>query len=177
MIRKFLIIGAAATAAACASHAADDKTAMARAEAPMASGDAMMKKHHAPHVIETPSTQDFTATLAAAQAAIDKRGFKTFAVIDHAKGAASIDADLRPTTLIIFGNPKGGTPLMQANQLLGIELPLKILIAEQADGTVHIVTPDIEHLFHEYGIAELEGPKTKISGALAAMAAEAAAAP
>lgn len=131
--------------------------------------------HKAPHIITTQSHFDFETTLAKAKNAIDRRGFKTFAVIDHAAGAASIEAELPPTTLIIFGNPKGGTPLMQANQNLGLRLPLKLLVIEDADGNVSVNYTDMAHLFHEYDIVELTGPLGKISGALAAIANEASA--
>ena len=176
MIRTSVILAAAVAVTACAGHAAEEKARPRMGEV-QSSYPSDMKVHGEPHVIRTPSANDFSGTLAAAQAAIDARGFKTFAVIDHAAGAASVGQTLRPTTLIIFGNPQGGTPLMQANQMIAIELPLKMLIAEQADGSVHVVTPDIKHLFHEYAISELEGPQAKISGALGAIAAEAAAAP
>ncbi len=131
-------------------------------------------KHHAPHVITVQSGADFETTLAQLRAAIDKRGFKTFAVIDHAAGAASIDQPLRPTTLVIFGNPRGGTPLMQAEQRLGLELPLKMLVIQQEAGAVSIIYNDMAHLFHEYGIAEMTVPLGKIKGALGAIAEEAA---
>ncbi|MHA7871959.1 MAG: DUF302 domain-containing protein [Hyphococcus sp.] len=158
---------AASLVAACASVNAEPAAKSERAHA-------MTMADHAPHIVTVRSNQDFTATLEAAQAAIDARGFRTFAVIDHAAGAASIDADLRPTTLIIFGNPRGGTPLMQAEQRMGLQLPLKLLVFEDADGEVHLVYPDMAHTFHEYGIAALSGPLSKIDGTLAAIAAEAA---
>ncbi|MEO1241501.1 MAG: DUF302 domain-containing protein [Pseudomonadota bacterium] len=153
--------------AACAATATESN-AMKTADA------TTMKKHNAPHVIAIESAANFETTLANLRAAIDKRGFKTFAVIDHAAGAASINETLRPTTLIIFGNPKGGTPLMQAEQKLGLELPLKMLVAENANGGVDIIYPDISHLFHEYGIADMATPLTKIERALGVIAAEAA---
>lgn len=64
------------------------------------------------------------------------KGLKVFARIDHAAGAKSIDKTLRPTEVIIFGNPKGGTPLMECQQTLGIELPLKALVWQDAGGQV-----------------------------------------
>lgn len=155
-------------AAACAADATQPSAMTSAGDA------AMMKKHQTPHVISVESAASFETTLTHLRAAIDKRGFKTFAVIDHAAGAASIDETLRPTTLIIFGNPKGGTPLMQAEQKLGLELPLKMLVAANADGGVDIIYPDIAHLFHEYGIADMTAPLAKIEGALGAIAAEAA---
>lgn len=135
----------------------------------------MMGAHHGPHIISVKSNGDFEQTVRQLQSAIDSRGFKTFAVIDHAKGASSVGADLRPTKLTIFGNPKGGTPIMQAEQRLGLRLPLKILVFENAGGDVHVAYPDMAHLFHEYGVTELAEPLKKIEGALAAISAEAGA--
>ncbi|MEL6791266.1 MAG: DUF302 domain-containing protein [Pseudomonadota bacterium] len=123
------------------------------------------------------SRQSFDATVAAARAAIDRRGFKTFAVIDHAKGAASIDAKLNPTTLIIFGNPKGGTPLMQESQTAGLDLPLKMLVIGGADGRVDLVWTPMETIAVRHAITDQPGRLEKVSGALMAIAAEAAGAP
>lgn len=65
-----------------------------------------------------------------------------FARIDHAAGAASVGMPLRSTELLIFGNPKAGTPLMQSNQTIGIDLPLKILSWQDADGKVWLTYND-----------------------------------
>lgn len=129
-------------------------------------------QHHAPHIKRAQSEADFATTLAQLQAAIDARGFKTFAVIDHAAGAASVEMTLRPTTLIIFGNPKGGAPVMGAEQLMGIELPLKMLVAEAEDGAVTLVWRDMAHTFHEYGIFGHPAAE-KMAGALSAIADDA----
>ncbi len=163
MLKKTALLVALLALAACA---AADRGAARIAETEMA---------HEPHIISVKSNADFDQTLAQLTAAIDARGFKTFAVIDHAKGAASIGAELRPTTLVIFGSPKGGTPLMQAEQRLGLELPLKMLVAESENGAVYLVYPGMAHVFDEYGVSSLSGPLTKLEGALAAIAAEAAA--
>jgi len=64
------------------------------------------------------------------------KGITVFARIDHAGGAAAVGMALRPTEVLIFGNPKAGTPLMQANQTIGIDLPLKVLAWEDAAGKV-----------------------------------------
>lgn len=126
-------------------------------------------------LISTESENPFDETLGKLQSAIDARGFTTFAVIDHAKGAASIGETLRPTTLIVFGNPKGGTPLMQAEQTIGLELPLKILVAEDRDGAVRLYYADTAKLFAEYEVAGQDKRLAAISGALSAIAGEAAA--
>jgi uncharacterized protein (DUF302 family) len=69
---------------------------------------------------------------------IASRGLTLFAVIDHAKGAEEVGLVLRPTTVLIFGNAKGGTPLMQANQTIGIDLPLRALVWEDGEGQTRI---------------------------------------
>ncbi len=119
------------------------------------------------------SQDDFNTTLARAVAGIDKRGFKTFAVIDHAAGARSIDQDLRPTTLVIFGNPAGGTPLMQSAQTMGIELPLKMLVHQDASGQTHVSWPKMDIMFQEHGVNDRDPVLAKITGALQAIANEA----
>lgn len=127
------------------------------------------------NLVAVESRQDFNATLSRLRGALDSRGFTTFAVIDHAKGAASIGEPLRPTTLVIFGNPKGGAPLMQAEQTLGLELPLKMLVAEGADGAVTLYYLKIDKIVDSYGVTGQDQRLTAISGALSAIAAEAAA--
>jgi uncharacterized protein (DUF302 family) len=69
-------------------------------------------------------------------------GLTEFARIDHAAGAAAAGMALRPTELLIFGHPRGGTPLMQANQTAGIDLPVKALAWEDADGAVWLTYND-----------------------------------
>lgn len=126
-------------------------------------------------LIAVESANDFDATAAKLQAAIDKRGFTTFAVIDHAKGAASVRRTLRPTTLIIFGNPRGGAPVMQAEQQMGLALPLKMLAAEDENGATRLYYSNMAQVFADYGISDLTGPLGMMEGALAAIAAEASA--
>ncbi|MGH7226611.1 MAG: DUF302 domain-containing protein, partial [Gemmataceae bacterium] len=69
-------------------------------------------------------------------AALAARKLTVFARIDHADGAASVGLTLRPTEVVIFGSPQGGTALMQDRQTAGIDLPLKLLVWESADGKV-----------------------------------------
>ncbi|MEO0397912.1 MAG: DUF302 domain-containing protein [Pseudomonadota bacterium] len=121
-----------------------------------------------PRLISKESTRNFEDTLSRLQAAVTEKGFRTFAVIDHAAGAASIGETLRPTTLIIFGNPKGGTPLLQAEQKLGAALPLKALIYETADGRVIVATTDIKAVLSAHGVDDAERAE-KIAGVLAAL--------
>lgn len=70
------------------------------------------------------------------EAAVKRKGLTIFARVDHAAGAADAGMQLHPTELLIFGNARGGTPLMQASQLTGIDLPLKALVWQDAAGKV-----------------------------------------
>ena len=168
MIRQiFAAAGIAFIAAGCTTAADTTATADKNMEA-------AHKMHEMrPHIVKTQSNNDFETTLAKLLAAVDNRGFKLFAVVDHAKGAASVDQPLRPTTLVIFGNPKGGTPLLQAEQTIGIELPLRALVYQTED-SVMIATTDIKHALHEFGVGGKDDLQTKIAGALQAIADEAA---
>jgi uncharacterized protein (DUF302 family) len=83
-------------------------------------------------------SHDFTTTLERVLAALASKGITVFARVDHAQGAASVGLDLPPTTLLVFGNPAAGTPLMQAGQMAGIDLPLKMLVWQDPAGTVHL---------------------------------------
>lgn len=87
-------------------------------------------------MITVQSPHDARQTMDRLEKIVTEKGMKVFARIDHAAGAASVGAELRPTELLIFGNPKGGTPLMQCAQTAGIDLPLKALVWRDAAGQV-----------------------------------------
>jgi len=95
-----------------------------------------------------------TQTLDRLQALVQERGMKVFARIDHAKGAASIGKTLRPTEVILFGNPQGGTPFMECAQTVGIDLPLKALAWEDAAGQVWLGYNDPEFLAQRHEVPE-----------------------
>jgi uncharacterized protein (DUF302 family) len=104
------------------------------------------------------SVHSFVETAAALKAALKARGLTIFAEIDHAAGAAEADLPLRPTTVVIFGNPKGGTPLMQANQRTGIDLPLKLLIWEDFEGKVWLTYNDPVWIAERHGLGSVIQP-------------------
>ncbi len=85
-------------------------------------------------MIVLPSAHSTPVTMDRLEAAAQVRDLKVFARIDHAAGARSIGQTLRPTELLIFGHPKGGTPLLQCAQSYGLELPLRVLAWEDAQG-------------------------------------------
>jgi uncharacterized protein (DUF302 family) len=106
---------------------------------------------------------------------VTAKGLAVFARIDHAQGAREAGLALRPTELLIFGNAKGGTPLMQSRQTIGIDLPLKALAYEDADGTVWLCYNDPAWLAARHGVAASEVTKA-LAAALAAATNHAAAA-
>ena len=107
-------------------------------------------------------------------AAVEARGMTVFARIDHAAGAAVAGLALRPTELLIFGNARGGTPLMQADQAIGIDLPLKAVVFEDAAGKTWLAYNDPHWLASRHGLgAGVTAAVEAAVSALAALAAEA----
>ena len=86
------------------------------------------------------SAFDFVATLQRLTAAIETSPANIALELDHSANAAKVNLDLRPTTLLVFGNPNLGTPLMQAGPSVGIDLPLKMLVLENERGAVFVTT-------------------------------------
>lgn len=132
---------------------------------PVAAADGLIavKSAHAPR-----TTMDRLENL------LKEKGLNIFARIDHAAGAAKIGKTLRPTEVLIFGNPQGGTPFMECSQTVGIDLPLKALVWEDASGQVWLGYNDPSFLAARHGAAKcsaVEGLKK----ALAGFASEAAA--
>jgi uncharacterized protein (DUF302 family) len=121
------------------------------------------------------SPHDPKATLDRLVAAVTERGMTVFARIDHAAGAAAAGLSLRPTEVLIFGAAKGGTPLMQAAQTSGIDLPLKALCWADAEGRTWVGYND-PHWIAERHDAEAADSVQAMSEMLAAVAREAAAA-
>jgi uncharacterized protein (DUF302 family) len=83
-----------------------------------------------------------------------KRSLNIFARIDHAAGATKIGKTLRPTEVLIFGNPQGGTPFMECAQSVGIDLPLKALVWEDAQGQVWLGYNDPAYLAQRHGATQ-----------------------
>ena len=110
-------------------------------------------------------------------AAVTSRGISIMARIDHAAAAAAVGMDLRPTEVLIFGNPRAGTPLMQAVQTVGIDLPLKALVWQDEDGTTWLAYNDPQWLAGRHGVdAALDRTLHAMADGLGAVAREATAA-
>ncbi|MAA63686.1 MAG: hypothetical protein CL581_02755 [Alteromonadaceae bacterium] len=97
---------------------------------------------------------------------LNQKGMTVFTRVNHTEGAKKAGLDLRPTELVIFGNPKVGTPLMQCEQSVAIDLPQKALIWEDADGQVWLGYNDPEFLRKRHAIEGCDAVLKKIDGAL-----------
>jgi len=121
-----------------------------------------------------PSSLGPNETLDRLDAEIRAKGLTIFAQIDHAAGAAEVGLKLRPTQLIIFGNARGGTPLMQSVQTIGIDLPLKALVWQDAAGKTWISYNEPRWIVQRHGIANVEPIVTKMAEQLSAISNAAA---
>jgi uncharacterized protein (DUF302 family) len=127
-------------------------------------------------LITITSNHSVKETLDRLEASLRGNGVTVFARIDHAAAAASVDMTLPPTELIIFGQPKAGTPLMQAQQSIGIDLPLKMLAWQDANGKNWLAYNDVAWLAKRHGLGEDLAPAISgIAKALAKLAETAAA--
>lgn len=123
-----------------------------------------------PGLVTLPSAHDVDTTTRRLQAALDKAGMRQFGVVDHAKGAGSVGLSLPPTRVVIFGNPKAGTPLMRCAATVAIDLPMKALIYEDASGRVWYAYNDPAYLKARHGMTECDAALDRVSGALARFA-------
>jgi uncharacterized protein (DUF302 family) len=89
-------------------------------------------------IVMIPSRHSVDETVAAIERELQAKGIKLFALADHSGEAQAAGLQMRPTKLLIFGNPKGGTPLMIASPSIAIDLPMKLLVSEDANGKVWI---------------------------------------
>ncbi len=121
------------------------------------------------------SKQDQSETVGRLIAAVTTRGAAVLARVDHAGGAASVGLALLPTEVVLFGNPRAGTPLMQTAQTMGIDLPLRALVWTDASGTTRLSYDDPVWLALRHGAgAGHEATLGAMRAFLAAVAAEAA---
>lgn len=128
----------------------------------------------AAELVKKQSPHSVGETLDRLEAVLAEKDIGVMARIDHQANAVSVDMDLRPTQLLIFGNPAIGTKLMQAEQTLGIELPMKALAYEDAEGQVWIAYEDPAVFAERRGLAPGHEVVGKVSGALDALTSAAA---
>jgi uncharacterized protein (DUF302 family) len=125
-------------------------------------------------LVSVPSRVPANETLNRLLVALATRKLTVFARVDHAAGAASVGLPLRPTEVVIFGNAKGGTVLMQDRQSAGIDLPLKVLVSEDADGKAWLTYNDPAWIAKRHGLGAASAAAVKaMAELLGAIAQEA----
>jgi uncharacterized protein (DUF302 family) len=112
-----------------------------------------------------------TETMNRLEADVRAKGLTVFSRIDHTAAASAVGLALRPTELLIFGNARGGTPLMQSVQTIGIDLPLKALVWQDAAGDTWLSYNDPSWLATRHGLSpEATAAVSALTGALASLA-------
>jgi uncharacterized protein (DUF302 family) len=114
---------------------------------------ASLGAHAQPMLTQADSPHNFADTVQRLEKAIEARGLVMFAKIDHAEAAQKAGLTLRPTQLLIFGNPKSGTPLMQAIPTVAVDLPLKALVWQADDGKVRVAV-NAADLYKRHGLSD-----------------------
>ena len=127
-----------------------------------------MQPHAVDGLVAVRSAHSAAQTMERLEAEVNQRGLNVFARVDHAAGAAKVGKTLRPTALLIFGNPQGGTPLMECAQTAGIDLPLKALVWEDASAQVWLGYNDPVWIAHRHQAVDCPAV-AKLSETLAAI--------
>jgi uncharacterized protein (DUF302 family) len=122
-------------------------------------------------MVHLSSVHSVAETMARLEALLKARGVAIFARIDHSGEAAKVGLEMRPTEVLVFGNPKAGTPLMVACPTVAIDLPLKALVWEDAEGKVSLSYNSPEYLRQRHGIPEellanIAGPRVILEEAV-----------
>src|SRR5207253_8158229 len=128
-----------------------------------------MKEDHMEGLTSIRSRFGPKETMDRLEAEIRAQGLTVFARIDHAAGAAEVGLTLPPTELIIFGNARGGTPLMQSEQTVGIDLPLKALVWQDAAGKTWLSYNEPRWIAQRHGVANAEQVVSNMAAALSAI--------
>jgi uncharacterized protein (DUF302 family) len=123
-------------------------------------------------IVKIPTHHSVSETVERLKAVLQSNGVTLFALVDHSGEAEKVGLKMPPTKLLIFGNPKGGTPLMLAAPSAALDLPLKILVAEDTQANVWISYNSAEYLKARHGLPENLVPNIGVVQALAAAARE-----
>jgi len=123
-------------------------------------------------LLQVASKYSVEETVKRLESVLAERGVQVFALIDHSGEAERVGMKMRPTKLLIFGNPKGGTPLMIAAPSLAIDLPLKALVSEDENGEVWITHNTPEYLQQRHGVPQDLIKNIAVVGTLVAKAVE-----
>jgi uncharacterized protein (DUF302 family) len=121
-------------------------------------------------LVTVASAHGAAETVRRLEAALREKGVHLFARIDHAEGARQAGLSLRPTVVLLFGNPQVGTALMQANQTAGLDLPLKALVWEDGAGKVWLTYNDPAYVARRHGAGSQEATVRAMTAALQGLA-------
>ncbi len=121
-------------------------------------------------LITHPSSFGPKETMDRLEADVRKKGMTVFARVDHAAGASEVGLPLRATELLVFGNARVGTPLMQRDQTIGLDLPLKMLVWQDADGRSFLSYYDPQRFLGPHGIAAEDASVGKMTAVMASLA-------
>ena len=119
-----------------------------------------------PGLISVKSAHDVKNTADRLETVLKEKGMNVFGRINHTEGARKVGQELRPTELVIFGNPKVGTPLMQCGQTVAIDLPQKALIWQDENGQVWLTYNDPQYRSTRHGIDGCKAVLDKVKNAL-----------
>ena len=121
-------------------------------------------------LVTMPSAHGVSATVERLKSLLAQKGIQIFAHIDHAAGAQTVGLSLRPTQVLIFGNPQAGTPLMQSQQTIGLDLPLRVLVWEDAAGKVWLTYRRVTDLARDHHVADHDETVKSLDAGLAGLA-------
>jgi len=121
-------------------------------------------------LVTLPSSHGADETVERLKALLAKKGIQLFAHIDHAAEAKKVGLRLRPTQVLIFGNPQAGTPLMQSQQTIGLDLPLRVLVWEDEAGKVWLTYHPLDLLAQFHHVADRDEEVKALDAVLSALA-------
>ena len=117
-------------------------------------------------IVKKQSVHTVDATLDKLAEIVEAKGFNVIARVDHATAAANVEMALRPTQVLIFGNPKVGTALMNSNQMIGLDLPVRVLAYEDEEGRVWVAYHLPAALMETHEITDRDEIRSKMTQAL-----------
>lgn len=165
MIGKFVVAGLMATGLAACSPATNNTAPVEIVPATtMNTG-----------IITTPSANSVDVTIDRLEAAVKGKGLRVFARINHQQNAQDMGLEMRPNTVLIFGSPKIGTPIMNESPTIGLDLPVKALAWRDENGNVFLSYNDPNYLKVRHDVETTTMPLNKMSKALAGLSAHAVA--
>jgi uncharacterized protein (DUF302 family) len=129
-------------------------------------GTALLRADTDDGIISMKSSYDVKTTIDRLESALTGKGMTIFSRVDHTAGAHKAGMELRPTELLIFGNPEVGTPMMLCSQTIALDLPQKALAYQDEQGDVRLVYNDPNYLAGRHGISDCDKPLQTVSKAL-----------